>query len=285
MAKNNKENEVDTSESGAPAGGRAIRDMFSTDEIFHRITATAEEEFSRSDRLLFWSGLAAGLSMGLTFVARSTFTGALPYDYSGLLGNLLYPLGFLLIVLGRYQLFTENTLTPVTLVLTRLTNLPVLLRLWGVVLFANLFGSSIMAFILANTGIFDADATAAAIKFGEHAVELSWWDLFWKAVIAGWIVASMVWLIHAARDMTARFITVYVLMFMIPSADLFHCIIASCEMFFVVFKGVVEWYEYGRVVSAVIVGNTVGGVLLVAILNHAQVQEERLPKGEKEKIE
>lgn len=285
MAENHKKNEVDTSKSGAPAGGRAIRDMFSTDEIFHRITATAEEEFSRSDRLLFWSGLAAGLSMGLTFLARSTFTGALSHDYSGLLGNLLYPLGFLLIVLGRYQLFTENTLTPVTLVLTRLTKLPVLLRLWGVVLFANLLGASIMAFLLANTGIFNAESVAAAIEFGKHAAELPWWDLFWKAVIAGWIVASMVWLIHAARDMTARFITVYVLMLMIPSGDLFHCIIAACEMSFVVFKGAVEWFEYTRVVSAVIVGNIVGGVLLVAMLNHAQVDEERLPEGNKESVE
>ncbi|MCW9713386.1 hypothetical protein LQ318_10750 [Aliifodinibius salicampi] len=73
--------------------------MFSTDEIFfYRIVATAEEEFSRSDRLLFLSGLTAGLSMGLTFLARSTFMGAGPWDGSGLLGNLLYPLGFLLIV-------------------------------------------------------------------------------------------------------------------------------------------------------------------------------------------
>lgn len=278
MAKNNPEEEVDTSVSGAPAGGRAIRDMFSTDEIFHRVVATAEEEFSRSGRLLFLSGLAAGLSMGLTFLARSTFTGAVPWDNSGLLGNMLYPLGFLLIVLGRYQLFTENTLTPVTLVLTKLTGMLSLLRIWGIVLLANIIGSALLAFLLAKTGVFNPDSAEAALQIGKHAVELSWADLFWKAVIAGWLVASMVWLIHAASDMTARFLIVYVLMFMIPSADLFHCIIASCEMAYVIFRGAVEWMEFGRVVSAVVIGNTIGGVLLVAILNFAQVPSKRLPE-------
>lgn len=276
--------EIENTENEAPAVGEAIRDRFSTDEIFHRVVATAEEEFSRSNKVLFWSGIAAGLSMGLTFVARSAFTGAIPFDSSGLLGNLLYPLGFLLIVLGRYQLFTENTLTPVTLVLSRLADLPILLRLWGVVLAANLLGAAAIAYLLATTGIFDADSVKAALEIGKHVSELPWWDLFWKAVIAGWLVASMVWLIHAASDMTARFIIVYVLMFMIPSADLFHCIIASCEMAFVVFKGTVEWYEYARVVSAVIAGNTVGGVILVGILNYSQVEEDPDAETENESL-
>lgn len=285
MPKNNPEDQVDTSKSGAPAGGRAIRDMFSTDEIFHRIIATAREEFSRSDRLLFLSGLAAGLSMGLTFLARSTLMGAIPWDSSRLLGNLLYPLGFLLIVLGRYQLFTENTLTPVTLVLTRLTKLPVLLRIWGVVFLANILGAGLLAFLLANTGILDSESAVAALEFGKHAAELPWWDLFWKAVIAGWLVASMVWLVHAARDMTTRFIIVYVLMFMIPSANLFHCIIASCEMAYAIFVGSASLLDYGHVLSAVTIGNTVGGVVLVAILNYAQVPSQRLPEGNQQRIE
>ena len=285
MSTNQHEDQTDTSQNGAPTGGRAIRDMFSTDEIFHRIVATAEEEFSRSDRLLFLSGLAAGLFMGLTFLARSTFMGAVPWDGSGLLGNLLYPLGFLLIVLGRYQLFTENTLTPVTLVLTQLTKLPVLLRIWGVVFCANILGAGLLAYLLANTGIFSTESAMAALQFGEHAAKLPWWDLFWKAVIAGWLVASMVWLVHAARDMIARFAIVYVLMFMIPSADLFHCIIASCEMAYVVFEGTVSWSAYGHVISAVTIGNTVGGVVLVAILNYAQVPSKRLPEGNQEQVE
>ncbi|MEM9666868.1 MAG: formate/nitrite transporter family protein, partial [Bacteroidota bacterium] len=219
---------LDHSQSGAPAAGEAVRDLFSTDEIFQRVVATANEEFSRSSRLLFLSGIAAGLSIGLSLVARAivlTFTGT--EGASELVGNLVYPVGFVLIVLGRYQLYTENTLTPVTLVLTRLASVPKLLKVWGVVLTANVLGAALMALVLIQTGIFDEAAAAMARSFGEHALETSWRDLFWKGVFAGWIVASMVWLTHATRNATARLLLVFFLMYLIPTLDLFHCIIGA----------------------------------------------------------
>lgn len=268
---------LDRSESGAPAAGHAVRDLFSTDEIFQRIVATADEEFVRSNRLLFFSGLAAGLSIGLSFVARAALTAAVPSDTSGLVGGILYPIGFLLIVLGRYQLFTENTLTPVTLVLTRIASVPQLLRLWGVVLAANVAGAAAVALLLAKTGVFDADTMAAALDIAGHALEVPTTDLFWKGVIAGWLVASMVWLNHAARDTTSRFFIVFAIMYLVPAADLFHCIIGACEVLFLVFQGTAGLGEASAFFGAVVAGNTVGGVLLVALLNYSQTRARRFP--------
>lgn len=268
---------LDRSGSGAPASGHAVRDLFSTDEIFQRLVATADEEFVRSNRLLFLSGLAAGLSIGLTFLARSALTAATPGESATLVGNLLYPIGFLLIVLGRYQLFTENTLTPVVLVLTRIASIPQLLRVWGIVLGANLVGAAVVALFFATTSVFDADTARVALDFGQHGLEVGWWTLFWKGVVAGWLVASMVWLNHAARETTARFLIVFFIMFLIPSADLFHCITGACEVLYVVFRGVASLGEALYFIAAVVVGNTVGGVLLVGILNYAQTQERRFP--------
>ncbi|MDX1531722.1 MAG: formate/nitrite transporter family protein [Rhodothermales bacterium] len=268
---------LDRSESGAPAAGHAVRDLFSTDEIFQRLVATADEEFVRSTRLLFLSGLAAGLSIGLSFLARSAVTAAVPGDESGLVGNLLYPIGFLLIVLGRYQLFTENTLTPVTLVLTRIASLPQLLRLWGIVLAANVVGAALVALVLAKTAVLDPDTAAVARAFGEHGLEFPFGALFWKGVIAGWLVASMVWLNHAARDTTARFLIVLFIMYLVPSADLFHCVIGACEVLYLVFQGAAGLGEAASFFTAVVLGNTVGGVLLVGILNYAQTRERRFP--------
>ncbi len=267
---------LDRAGSGAPAAGHAVRDLFSTDEIFQRLVATADEEFVRSTRLLFLSGLAAGLSIGLTFVARSAVTAAAG-EGGELIGNIFYPIGFLLIVLGRYQLFTENTLTPVTLVLTRIASIPELLRLWGIVLAANVIGAALVALVLAKTGVLDADSAAVAQEFGQHGLELRWSDLFWKGVVAGWLVASMVWLNHAARDSTTRFFIVLFVMYLIPSLDLFHCVIGACEMFYLVFLGETGLGAAGYFFSAVVLGNTVGGVLLVAILNYAQTRERRFP--------
>ena len=265
---------LDRSESGAPAAGHAVRDLFSTDEIFQRIVATADEEFVRSNRLLFFSGLAAGLSIGLSFVARAALS-AIVGDADALASMALYPIGFLLIVLGRYQLFTENTLTPVTLVLTKIAAIPQLLRVWGVVLAANVLGAALIGFVLARTGVLEAEAAEVAFEIASHGLEVETGPLFWKGVFAGWLVASMVWLNHAARDTITRFFIVFAIMFLVPAADLFHCIIGACEVLFLVFQGAAGLGDAAWFFGTVVAGNTVGGVLLVAILNYSQTRRQR----------
>lgn len=271
---------LDESQSGAPAAGEAVRDLFSTDEIFRRISATADEEFSRSNRLLFLSGLAAGLSISLSFLASSAFTAAVggtePSEASKLIGYLLYPLGFLFVVMGRYQLFTENTLTPVTLVMTRIASIPLLLRVWGIVLIANVIGAAITSYVMATSGVLGPEAAEVAFIYGEHFMSLPWWDIFWKGVFAGWLVAGMVWLNHASRSTTARFLITFILIYTIAAADLAHCIVGASEVLYLVYHGMATFVDFfwNFLVPAVL-GNTVGGVLLVAILNYAQTRNDR----------
>ena len=150
-------NEPSTSEQmhNPPATGDTLSDYFAFEEIFARVLATADHELSASSKFLFWSGLTAGFALGLSFLAKVIFTEVSGEEMPGLLGNLMYPVGFFIIVIGRYQLFTENTLTPVVLVLTKLASLANLLRLWGVVLVANLIGSIAVAALLAFADVLD----------------------------------------------------------------------------------------------------------------------------------
>jgi formate/nitrite transporter FocA (FNT family)/protein-disulfide isomerase len=265
---------VERSRSGAPSAGKAVSDLFSTDEIFHRLTAAADEEFSRSTRLLFLSGVAAGLSISLSFVASAPLTA----KTSAVVGSLLYPLGFIIIALGRYQLFTENTLTPVTLVLTRIASLPRLLRIWGVVLAANVLGCGLCAYVLAETNVFNAEAAEVALEYGRHFLEMPWATLFWKGVFAGWLVASMVWLNHAVRTATARVAVTFVLMYTVSMAELAHCIVGASEVLYFVFRGQATILQFfWEFLAPAALGNTVGGVLLVAILNYSQTRALRFP--------
>lgn len=276
---------IDRSHSGAPAAGRAVRDRFSADEIFQRVTASAEEEIDRGARLLFFSGLAAGTSIGATFFGRAVMTAAYPSDPVGL-GNLLYPLGFVMIVLGGYQLFTENTLTPVTLVLTRHASIPSLLRLWGIVLFANVVGAGVVAFIFANTGILDSPVAEAAHGFGEHALSVPWSALFFKAMVAGGLVATMVWLVHAARDTITRFSVVYLITFLIPAGDLFHCITGAFEVLYLVFTGSASLISvFAGFFVPVVLGNIAGGVFFVALVNYGMTAQRRSPDREYSQLE
>jgi formate/nitrite transporter FocA (FNT family) len=269
---------LDRAESGAPAAGSAVRDRFSTDEIFHRIIATADEEFRRSMRLLFLSGLAAGLSISLSFVGAAALWEVAPEGYGDILSDLIYPLGFFFVVAGRYQLFTENTLTPVTLVLTRIASVPTLLKVWVVVLAANVLGAALTAYVLASTGIFSPEVAEQARYFGHHFLEMGGWDVFWKGVVAGWLVASMVWILHATDDDAARFLFIFVIIYTIALADLAHCIVGACEVLYLVFLNEATLAAaLGGFFGPAVLGNTVGGVLLVAILNFAQTEEVRFP--------
>lgn len=271
----------DADDETQPSAAPAVPDIFGTDAIFTRILVTADEEFRRSTRLLALSGLAAGLSMSFSFLGKAVIHGNLGPDPSLLLTSLLYPLGFMFVVLGRYQLFTENTLTPVTLVLTRTASIPKLLYIWGIVLATNILGVGMAAGYFASTGIFGPDTAQAATDIAEHAASFSWIDLFTKGTIAGWLVAGMVWLNHAARTTTARLLIIFFLMYTVSAADLTHCIVGSSEVLYLVFQGeMTVWSFLWDFLAPAALGNTVGGVFLVALLNYAQTREECLPDRE-----
>jgi formate-nitrite transporter family protein len=265
-------------QTGAPAVA-----MLSADEIFHRVSVTADHEFQRTPRMLWFSGLAAGLSIGLSFLSRVAL-GAATGQPGQLPGDLLFPLGFLVVVLGRYQLFTENTLTPVTLVLTRIASVPALLRLWGVVYAANLVGATVVAWLLAVDGALPPDLVDAGRPIVEHLYEVPVFELFVRSILAGGLIASMVWLIHAVTDSSARVLLVYLLILIVPLADLFHCISETTEVMWGVFQGLGSLRQAVVFTSVVTAGNIVGGVVLVATINYGQTHEARLPDRDYEEL-
>lgn len=275
---NEREDRMLRSPSGAPASGRAVHDVFSADETYQRLTATAEEEFQRTPRQLLFSGLGAGLALGWVFLGRAAASAGVGATDT-LAANLLYPIGFIIVVLGRYQLYTENTLTPVTLVLTRLASLPSLLRLWAVVLTANLVGAVAIGTFLAYDGVMNDEIRSMGAEIAAHAFEIPLLALFLRGILAGALVGAMVWMTHAVREATARVLIIYGIFIIIPTADLFHVITGFVEAVFGVLVGEGGWGQAFAFLGAVGLGNTIGGVVLVAVLNFGQTRERQVPEG------
>ncbi len=246
------------------------RRQISAEVVHEAIRFEGEEELDRSTGALFWSGLGAGLTMGLSLVAQGLLRAALPDTaWRPLLTSLGYTVGFVFVVAGRQQLFTENTLTPVLPVLQDRSRLPDLARLWAVVLAANLIGALAFAGIVAMTPVFQADAKAAFVAIGREALQPSAGTLFLRAVVAGWLIALMVWLMPAAEH--SRLAMIVVPTYLIALAHLAHSIAGSVEVLYLVWAGVASWGEYGRFVLLALLGNVIGGVVFVALLNHKQV--------------
>jgi formate/nitrite transporter FocA (FNT family) len=263
------------SREGAPSAGSVISDRFDTDEIFHRIMIAADEEIQTSFRELFFSALAGGFAITITFLLYANLyhsTGGHP-----VLSALLYPIGFMYIILGRYQLYTENTLPPVTLVLERLASIPLLLYVWGVVFLGNALGGGLGAAVLAYTGVFSPEVSETAIKISLKGMQVPFWSLFFKAGFAGFIVAGVVWLDYAARDTVSRLLLIYIAFLAIPMGDLYHSVVSATETMYLVFLGKVQFLAgMKQFVLPVLMGNTVGGVVLVTVVNYFQTARRRV---------
>ncbi|RBI64604.1 hypothetical protein DMJ13_09045 [halophilic archaeon] len=265
---------IEHSRHGAPAVGSVVRDRFETHEVFQRILAAADEEATTGDRELFFSALAAGFAITITYLLYASLTAATGGD--PVLSALLYPLGFIYIILGGYQLYTENTLPPVVLVLERLASLPRLLRIWAIVLVGNFAGGGLGGVVLATTGVLSPDAAVAASTIATKGIETPFWDLFFKTCFAGLIVAGVVWIDYAARDTISRLVLVYVAFLAIPFGNLFHVVVSFTEVVYLVVGG--QAALVGSLVDfvlPVLLGNTAGGVLLVTVVNYFQTTSER----------
>ena len=235
------------------------------------IRKEGEQELQRSPGALAWSGLAAGLSMGFSMLGEGIIYHGLAHEpWRRLLAGLGYSLGFIIVVLGRQQLFTENTLTPILPLLQNptLNTFWRVMRLWAIVLVTNLLGTFLFALAIGDTSLFNPHIQHAFAAISRSAIR-PFPLMFLGAIFAGWLIALMVWLLPAAE--TARVVIIMLLTYMISIAGFPHLIAGSVEAFYLVVTGALSLGDYfTQFMIPTFLGNVLGGVILVAALNHAQ---------------
>jgi formate-nitrite transporter family protein len=245
-----------------------------TVQVVHEaVKREGEEELKRSSSALAWSGLAAGLSMGFSLIAEGLLRSRLPdTPWRPLLTKFGYSAGFVLVILGRQQLFTENTLTPMLLLFHRKDQATLLnvARLWAVVLAANMAGALAIAWTLGHSGAFTPEVRSSFAALGSESMGLSFGQVVIKGVFAGWLIAMLVWMLPFAES--ARFFLVIAMAWLIGIGSFSHVIAGAVEVLYLACSGAAPWGSAvaGYIVPALI-GNVLGGVALVAVINHAQV--------------
>jgi formate-nitrite transporter family protein len=241
--------------------------------IHETIRKDGDEELNRPMTALAWSGLAAGLSMGFSFLTQALLWQALPdASWRPLLTSLGYPVGFLIVIIGRQQLFTENTLTAIIPLLAKrnVATLTSVLRLWAVVLAANLVGTHIFAWVVARTPVVTPDVHEAMRQIAVQASDVTPPIAVLRGVFAGWLIAMVVWMLAAVDS--ARIPIIVSLTYLVGLAGLTHVVVGSVEVLFLVMTGVKTWASYlTGYMAPTLLGNILGGVSLVSALNHAQV--------------
>jgi formate-nitrite transporter family protein len=241
--------------------------------VYETIRREGEEELKRKASALAWSALAAGLSMGFSFIAEGLLMSHLPdQPWRPLIARAGYCVGFLIVILGRQQLFTENTLTVVLPLLARkdLSTFMRMLRLWGVVLGANLVGTFLFALTIGKIVLFDAQTQQSLIQIGMGHIGASFGIVLVRAIFAGWLIALMVWLLPAAES--ARVSIIIIVTYLVGISGFNHIIAGSTTMFFLIVTKSISWEIYiVKFFLPTLLGNVIGGLSLVTALGHAQV--------------
>ena len=275
-----------------PTHGHAfnVKDELSTEEIqelerrswlpaplvYQIVRQEGQRELSRPLGALWWSGIAAGVTIGLSVYAEAVLHVHLPdADWRHLVENLGYCTGFLIVILSRHQLFTENTITPILPLMVQRTwaCFFAVLRLWLIVAAANLAGAVIFALFWTYSGVTGEETLRAMQGIGRHTMENDLLQMAVKSIAAGFLMASLVWIMPSATG--AEFWAITLIIYLIAVGDLVHIVSGGVEVLMLVFSGETGVLEFlFRFGIPSFVGNVIGGTALFSLIVYAQVRRE-----------
>jgi formate/nitrite transporter FocA (FNT family) len=182
----------------------------------------------------------------------------------------MYSVGFIFVILGRSELFTEHTALAVFPLLNGNATPGQVGRLWGLVYTSNLLGAGLAAVMAVTLGPrLGAIEPAALQEIGHKMVEASSGTMMLSGIVAGWLMGLLSWLVAASRETVGRILVVWLITTGMGLAGLHHCIVGTTEVLAAVFSGgETTFADYGRFLLWSTVGNTVGGVTMVAVLKY-----------------
>ena len=257
---------------------RDVEDMSAprTPVIYEVVRRMGEEEMARPATSLWWSGVAAGLSISFSLLAQAILQAHLPdTPWRPLVSSFGYCVGFLMVVLGNQQLFTESTITVVLPVLkdTSWKRLWRMGRLWAIVLTANFTGTFCAAVFCTFTPVLPPDLLHGMQEISRVLLGVSWWNMMFQGISSGFLIAAMVWMIPSAE--TAKFAVITLMTYLIAIGGFTHIVAGSMEANMLVLAGDWEWWRMlWQFFVPVLIGNMIGGTALFALISYAQVMEE-----------
>ena len=248
-------------------------------EIHDNILGPAEDEMERAASALWWSALASGMTIGFSFLVGAFVQTLVEERFAHFVAGAAYPIGFLFVIFARSELFTENTLEPVIpLIHNRdLKTLKKLLRLWGLLLVGNLVGAALFAWVMYHSPLIsDTAMREKLLSMAERSTSDGFSLTLERGIMAGWLIALLAWLLASTQDSVAHTILIWLTTAPIAWLDFRHSIVGSVEAFYRVAAGSASLSTMtGQFIAPAVIGNAIGGVVLVALLNYGQVHHER----------
>lgn len=255
-------------------------------EIHDNILEPARHEMRRPAISLLMSALASGLVIGFSFLASAYAAATAAPAYAHAAASAAYPLGFIFVVMARSELFTENTLTPVIPFLEHRDRdtFVHLVRMWALLLIGNLVGAVIFAWTLARTGMVETSLQRHLMEIAQTTTEGGFGNVLYAGVFAGWLIALLSWLLASTQSSATQVVFVWLCTAPISALHFRHSIAGAVEAFYRAAAGNATWGRmFGEFVVPAVIGNAIGGVILVALLNYGQIAADKEEQREGER--
>jgi len=243
-------------------------------EILSSVIHEGEQLFKIKKRAMFLSACIAGLEIGfsyllicsLYFLMEGSFSESVIFKMFAA----VYPLGFILVILGKSALFTEQTSVLALPVLNRQRSILELLNIWGVVILGNIIGGIVFVFsigsLAAHLGIFNQ---TTMVKIGIHVSDHSYWILFLSAIFAGWLMGLLTWLLNSTIDVLARIVIITIITGTIGFIGFHHSIVGNIEVFGAyLYSDAVSITDYLSFLLLTLLGNGIGGAIVVGLFKY-----------------
>ncbi len=245
--------------------------------VFEVIRRGGEQELMRPATALIASALVAGLALGFSVLSKALLTAHLPQTtWAPLITSLGYTVGFLIVIMGQMQLFTENTITVVVPALEKPCKTVFLqvARLWGLVLGANLLGAFLFGVVLALTSHLEPSTWNAVLDISAHGTGRGFSETLMMGIGAGWLIAALVWIMSTTDQ--GHFALITVITYVISLAGFSHVIAGGVEVGALVAAG--EAALGAKLLTFIlpaVIGNVVGGTVIYTLLTWAQIKADR----------
>ncbi len=245
--------------------------------VYSIILREGEEEMHRPKTSLWWSGVAAGLGISTSVLMVGVMRAALGADhpYLGLFQAFGYTFGFVLVILCRLQLFTENTITPILpfLAAPSRDKLYDIARLWSIVFVANMVGTATTALLAVHGGILSPEVLGGILDISRHVAGFTWSEALLRGIPSGFFIAALVWMMPSAKG--SELLLIIMFTWLIAAGDFTHVVAGSNEIFVLMFNGELGiGAAFAVHILPMLIGNIIGGTGLFAMLAYGQVHDE-----------
>src|SRR5919199_1994865 len=260
----------DRMQSAEPARQDVLRQE--PHQIAERASDVGEQRLDRSNLDILITSFIGGAEVSLGGLAAMTVVGAALSTVPGLglypalaLGGLAFPIGFLFVIVGRSELFTENFLIPVVSVLKGERRPSSLVALWVLSWFGNVLGCAGTALLLLVPNAIGEPIRAGFTAYTEYKLSVPALGVFVSAILAGGVMTALSWILLAIQHPVGRIMVIGAAGYVLFAANLSHSIVSTS----VLLAGFPEAHrglgEVGVWMLIATAGNLVGGLGLVTL--------------------